>query len=709
MDVVDSLVIGKAIATSLSLDIDTGLIEHLAPTWRRARRHGFDGETLFFEDVRRFAPMDPAATVPDADARGARSSRRAVQPDSGRSRGRGAAARRGRASACAGAAAARRSTGGRASSAATSGASRRAQRDGQPMIANDPHLALDAPSTFYELHLRRLERSPRADERERRRLPGRAGRDPRPERARHLGRHDEPDGRLRRLPARSHRVGRPAALPGRAAWSPRASIGRHPLKIEVGLSANRQRRADRQRGRTPACRSAGSSPRRSTTSAGASGRSSRSTIPACSSGAARPTRSCSSSRASTPRASSRPSGSGTARGTSRVPARARELRLRLAELGLRGRRRQPRVLLERRAAAAQGPRERRGRRASAVLRARRRERREQLGVRPRALPGPVDPVRGPPVRGDAAAAESAERLLREREQRPGRHEPRQRSAEPAPPVEAERHLLPNAELLERAARRPHHAADRAAAPAGEDHRAGAARDAGQHAGARRRADGAVSAARLRPRNSPGRPARARGARAGTPASRRRSRGSRVGLLDADGHPRGLRPRRRLRHAAHVEPPGEAPASVAATDLQPVARGPSRRDRRDARAPRRLGARARARRSKALHHLLSERPFDGVGASGVDFFPAPASLASAADRRDFVLLSALGDALTALASPSFATAFGGSTIRTRTAGASSIASPSTTASGPTFSVPPAGGYTTSRPSCRASRATVATRW
>src|SRR4030095_6483264 len=66
--------------------------------------------------------------------------------------------------------------------------------------------------------------------------------------------------------------------------------------------------------------------------------------------------------------------------------------------------------------------------------------------------------------------------------------------------------------------------------------------------------------------------------------------------------------------------------------------------------------------KALHHLLSERPFDGVGASGVDFFAEPASLASAADPRDVALLSALGDALTALASPEFAPAFGGSTAQ-----------------------------------------------
>ena len=55
----------------------------------------------------------------------------------------------------------------------------------------------------------------------------------------------------------------------------------------------------------------------------------------------------------------------------RVPGGARVLRRRLAELGLRRPRRQPRLLHERRAAAAHRPRAGRRRRAAAVLRARR--------------------------------------------------------------------------------------------------------------------------------------------------------------------------------------------------------------------------------------------------------------------------------------------------------------------------------------------------
>jgi penicillin amidase len=48
----------------------------------------------------------------------------------------------------------------------------------------------------------------------------------------------------------------------------------------------------------------------------------------------------------------------------------------------------------------------------------------------------------------------------------------------------------------------------------------------------------------------------------------------------------------------------------------------------------------------------------VGASGIDLF-AVAGVASAADRRDVLLLRAVGEALDALAGPDFAAAFGGS--------------------------------------------------
>ncbi|MET0535827.1 MAG: penicillin acylase family protein [Steroidobacter sp.] len=63
---------------------------------------------------------------------------------------------------------------------------------------------------------------------------------------------------------------------------------------------------------------------------------------------------------------------------------------------------------------------------------------------------------------------------------------------------------------------------------------------------------------------------------------------------------------------------------------------------------------------ALQRLLREFPERrGVGASGIDFFAMP-GIANAEDRRDLVILRSLASALDLLASPALADAFGGST-------------------------------------------------
>jgi penicillin amidase len=62
---------------------------------------------------------------------------------------------------------------------------------------------------------------------------------------------------------------------------------------------------------------------------------------------------------------------------------------------------------------------------------------------------------------------------------------------------------------------------------------------------------------------------------------------------------------------------------------------------------------------ALRHLLET--FDaqgGIGASGLDFFPA-AGFAKASDRRDYVILKSLLDAIQLLRGPTFAAAFNNS--------------------------------------------------
>jgi penicillin amidase len=63
--------------------------------------------------------------------------------------------------------------------------------------------------------------------------------------------------------------------------------------------------------------------------------------------------------------------------------------------------------------------------------------------------------------------------------------------------------------------------------------------------------------------------------------------------------------------------------------------------------------------KALFNLLSQNPYSGVAAAGIDWIPEPATL-SAEERRDLALLQALRGALDQLASPEFAPAFGEST-------------------------------------------------
>ena len=62
----DSVAVGKAIAFSLSFELDIGPTQRLRQYQDAGARGGFDGTALYFEDLNRTAPFDPAATVPDA-------------------------------------------------------------------------------------------------------------------------------------------------------------------------------------------------------------------------------------------------------------------------------------------------------------------------------------------------------------------------------------------------------------------------------------------------------------------------------------------------------------------------------------------------------------------------------------------------------------------------------------------------------------------
>ncbi|MGH0029025.1 MAG: penicillin acylase family protein [Myxococcota bacterium] len=153
-EAVDSLKIGKAISASLSLDIDTGLTQTLFEYIGAGLVGGFDGQALFEQDVYRSAPMDPASTVPDATngtpyavhwsagdaahlARASKAAQRAHEKLSEHAIFAHALNRR-------------ESYIGSNEWGVTGSAS----VGGKPIIANDPHLSLNAPSTFWEWHLR---------------------------------------------------------------------------------------------------------------------------------------------------------------------------------------------------------------------------------------------------------------------------------------------------------------------------------------------------------------------------------------------------------------------------------------------------------------------------------------------------------------------------------------------------------------------------
>ena len=152
-EAVDTVVIGKAVSASLSLDIDLGDVEQLEAYVAAGAAGGFDGQALFFEDVRRAAPIDAASTVPDATNGFPFAAKRTkVDPAllAKAASAVGGLKERLAQSPILALAMNRRETHVGSNEWGVAAAK---SRSGKPMIANDPHLALDAPSTFYEIHL----------------------------------------------------------------------------------------------------------------------------------------------------------------------------------------------------------------------------------------------------------------------------------------------------------------------------------------------------------------------------------------------------------------------------------------------------------------------------------------------------------------------------------------------------------------------------
>ncbi|HEX2373906.1 MAG TPA: penicillin acylase family protein, partial [Actinomycetota bacterium] len=161
----DSVAVGKLQAFGLSFDLDIELTTALLGYQQAGQAAGFDGTALFFEDMWRSEPFTDAATVPDAS--------RAVAAEAATAAGGSAGQRLG----AAGAAGERLAAAGRLAERYAALAAKvpllrqalRRDRDqtgsnqwavsgrlaagGHPLLANDPHLALDAPSTFYPVHL----------------------------------------------------------------------------------------------------------------------------------------------------------------------------------------------------------------------------------------------------------------------------------------------------------------------------------------------------------------------------------------------------------------------------------------------------------------------------------------------------------------------------------------------------------------------------
>ncbi len=162
---VDSLVIAKAIAFSLSFDLDIGLTETLVTYVTAGTLLGFDGQALFSEDLFRSAPFDPAATVPDAGGAPftAMDGDRRLSP-TGAWAERAATTVRPETLELARAYADRvrdlpwfegaLEPGKRVKGSNEWAVSGAHTASGRPLLANDPHLALDTPATFYQVHLR---------------------------------------------------------------------------------------------------------------------------------------------------------------------------------------------------------------------------------------------------------------------------------------------------------------------------------------------------------------------------------------------------------------------------------------------------------------------------------------------------------------------------------------------------------------------------
>ncbi|MDH3350444.1 MAG: penicillin acylase family protein, partial [Gammaproteobacteria bacterium] len=171
----DSVVIGKLIAFGLSFDLDVSTTQAFGSYQLAGALLGFDGSALFFEDMFRTQPFDPAATIPDAldAAAPSMSARTRLSGNADESVSSGATATAANApikqldpaivrlvedyiariegiSVLENALNSRDKPQGSNEWAVAPSRS----ASGKAMLANDPHLALNTPATWYQNHLR---------------------------------------------------------------------------------------------------------------------------------------------------------------------------------------------------------------------------------------------------------------------------------------------------------------------------------------------------------------------------------------------------------------------------------------------------------------------------------------------------------------------------------------------------------------------------
>ncbi len=154
---VDSLAITKGLAFGLSFDLDDiDLTQALLTFQGTGAALGFDGTALFTQDLYRTAPFDPSISIPDAlrapegDAPAAPSQLPEYLGERTLGLIEGYKAKVTKVDAIQKALAGRDADKG--SNWWIIGGQH--TESGYPVLANDPHLALDTPSTFYEVHMR---------------------------------------------------------------------------------------------------------------------------------------------------------------------------------------------------------------------------------------------------------------------------------------------------------------------------------------------------------------------------------------------------------------------------------------------------------------------------------------------------------------------------------------------------------------------------